>query len=55
MNKRKTWILLLKCQQTPCECLIFMRLTQKIVIADLFSNFFFFLEMIFNDFVDYDR
>ena len=45
MYKRRTWIFLLKCRQTPRECLIFVRLTQKNVIVDFFffqiSLFFF--------------
>ena len=44
MYKRRTWIFLLKCRQTPRECLTFVRLTQKNVIVDFFffSNFFIF-------------
>jgi len=46
---------LLKCRQTPRECLTFVRLTQKNVIADYFFKFLYFvLEMISNDFVEYD-
>jgi len=50
MYKRRTWILLLNCRQTPSECLTFFRLTQKKIIAD----FFLFFEIIFDDFVKYD-
>jgi len=37
--KRRTWILLLNCRQTPSECLTFFRLKQKISFLT-FSLFF---------------
>jgi len=54
MYKRRTWFFFLEVWTNTAWIPNICATYKKNVIADFFSNFFVFLEMIFNDFVEYD-